>query len=561
MYNRKYVLLDKTDMLGMRANDIVSKIKQARNLDTSSDLRGTLKDLDVAIERIKLAKEKSEKVFIIGDYDVDGETSTYILVKGLKDFGLDVDYVIPERLTDGYGINMRIVKEVFAKGAKLCITCDNGVASDVFEKSKGYGMDFIITDHHKLIKDENNKDVLPKNVIATINPKREDCTYKSKDICGAVVALELIEALMGREYVDNSDFMEMACLATICDVVPLNLYSREIVKVGLERMKQTTNIGLAKLIEHRIEDVEKLSTYSCGFLLGPCLNASGRLETALLSVKLLLSETEEEAELYTNKLTGLNKDRQTLTEEGLEIAKELYEPDRLIQFIKLPIKFEPVVGIIAGRIKDAYNKPTLVCAFNEKKRVYKGSGRSTDYYNMFIEIGKDKKYLESFGGHEKAIGFSVSEGEIDNFKEAIERNIQGMKLDTRKVVSIEMSLPNNMLTVNLANELKSLEPYGRDNSKPYFVTNMSLIHLRRVGATKGTLNLFFRNNGGEVKGVVFRGIEEFENYIRIKYGADILEKLYLDKYEVVLPMRVVYSLDTNEYKGKVYLNMLVESLI
>ena len=559
MYGRNYKIIDKDLKYVKSIDELVDSIAKRRSLYLDYEYRGKLKDLDKAVERIKLAKERNEKVKVIGDYDVDGEVSTYILTKGLRDFGLNVDYRIPERLTDGYGVNVRMLREEFREGVNLCITCDNGVASDAFEKVEQLDMDFIVTDHHKTIKDKDGQDVLPKGVIAVINPKRQDCTYGTKDICGAVVALELIEELMGREYVENSDFIELACLATICDVVPLKGYSREIVAEGLSRMRETTNLGLASLIKRKIEGDKEITTYSCGFLIGPCLNASGRLETATLSVKLLLSETEKEADLYAEKLTGLNKDRQLLTEQGLEEALELYEEDRKIQFIKLPRKYEPVCGIIAGRVKEKYNKPTLVCSYNESKKMYKGSGRSTDYYNMFEEISKSKMFLETFGGHEKAIGFGVSEQEIDNFKANIEYLQKDVNFDTRKVVSIEAVLNTAYINEMLVRKVESLAPFGNDNERPLFMSTCNLTKLKRVGSSNNVLQLTFKSQGKYLNGVSFKNVDEFDNYIRLKCGSDVLNALYEDGHEV--PVRVVYTLELNEYKGRNYVKLRVESII
>lgn len=559
MRGRNYKLINKDLDYVTSPKQLIDLIAKRRGLYLDYNYRGNLKDIDIAIERIIFAKDRNEKVKIIGDYDVDGVVSTYILVRSLKDFGIDVDYRIPERLTEGYGVNSTMLKEELNKGVNLCITCDNGIASDAFEEVNKLGIDFIVTDHHKTVKDKDGQDILPKGVLAIVNPKRQDCSYGSKDICGAVVVLELVEKLMGKDYVDNSDFLELACLASICDVVPLKGYTREIVSIGLERMKTTTNIGLETLRRNKVEDVEKISTYSCGFIIGPCLNASGRLETATLSVKLLLSETEDDASLYTTKLVGLNKDRQLLTDEGLEKAIELYDENRKIQFIILPSKYESVCGIIAGRLKELYNKPVLVCSYNENKKVYKGSGRSTDYFNMFEEIEKSKRFLVSFGGHEKAIGFAVLEEELDNFKQDIEYVQKDVNFDTRKVVKIESNLNMDFISESLVRNLETLAPFGTDNEKPLFMSICTLSKLRRVGSKNNVIQFTFKNKDKYFNGVSFKNVDEFDKYIISKYDMKTLDALYND--EINITVKVVYALELNEYRGKNYVKLIVESII
>ena len=384
-----------------------------------------MKDLELAVNILKEKIITNKKIRIIGDYDVDGVISVYMLYTALKKCNANVDYEIPDRIKDGYGINEKIIKEAKDDGVDTILTCDNGISAiDQIKYAKELGLTVIVTDHHDIpfVEDENNKKIfLQSDADAILNPKQKDCNYKFKSLCGAGVAFKLIEVLYEEFNIDKEEcykLIEFLAIATVCDVVDLIDENRIFVKKGLEKINNTSNLGLGELIrENEIQD-KTISVYHLGFIIGPCINASGRLDNAKKGLRLLLADEEDEAVHLAKELVKLNAERKDMTMKGVEDAIEIIEGTEIINdkvlVVYLPHIHESLAGIIAGRIRERYNAPTLILTNGEE--FAKGSGRSIEEYNMFEKLLECKELLEKFGGHPMAAGLSIKEENIDKLK-------------------------------------------------------------------------------------------------------------------------------------------------
>ena len=397
------------------------------SLDKLHDQR-LMKDIELGVDIIKDSIAKGEKIRISGDYDQDGNSAILTLYKGMKRCGANVDYVIPHRIMDGYGINERIIEEAKAEGVHVIITCDNGISAfEPLKLAKELGMKVIVTDHHDIpyIEDqEGNKEYILPEADAIINPKRKDCEYPFKELCGAGVAFKFIQVLydeIGISVEESYDLLEFVAMGTVCDVVDLIDENRIIVKEGLKKINQTDNIGLKALIKATGLEDRIINTYSLGFVIGPCINACGRVDSADIAVELFLTDNFEEAEEYANKLHSLNEERKKMTKEGFDKVIEKIELDGLtdqkVLVVYEPSVHESIAGIIAGRVKDKYYKPTIVLTESKDEDRVKGSGRSIEEYNMFEEISKVKDLLTAFGGHPMAAGLSLDISKVDIFSE------------------------------------------------------------------------------------------------------------------------------------------------
>ena len=387
-----------------------------------------MKDLELAVNILKEKIITNKKIRIIGDYDVDGVISVYMLYTALKKCNANVDYEIPDRIKDGYGINEKIIKEAKDDGVDTILTCDNGISAiDQIKYAKELGLTVIVTDHHDIpfVEDENNKKIfLQSDADAILNPKQKDCNYKFKSLCGAGVAFKLIEVLYEEFNIDKEEcykLIEFLAIATVCDVVDLIDENRIFVKKGLEKINNTTNLGLGELIrENEIQD-KTISVYHLGFIIGPCINASGRLDNAKKGLRLLLADEEDEAVHLAKELVKLNAERKDMTMKGVEDAIEIIEGTEIINdkvlVVYLPHIHESLAGIIAGRIRERYNAPTLILTNGEE--FAKGSGRSIEEYNMFEKLLECKELLEKFGGHPMAAGLSIKEENIDNIRKKL----------------------------------------------------------------------------------------------------------------------------------------------
>ena len=476
-----------------------------------------MQDMDKAVEILaeKIGEEK--QIRIIGDYDIDGVNATYILQEGLSGLGAHVDTDIPDRIKDGYGLNIDLINRALDDGVDTIITCDNGIAAaDEIAYGKKNGLTVIVTDHHEVPYVEMNgeKEYLLPMADAVVDPHRADCGYPFKGLCGAAVAYKLVEALynvMQRDPEDVDYLMENVAIATVGDVMDLTGENRIFVKQGLEMLKRTKNQGLKALIECTGSDVERLSAYHIGFVLGPCINASGRLDTAKRALELLNAKTRREAVMLAEDLKALNDSRKEMTEKGVEEAVQMIESTSLkddkVLVVYLPDCHESIAGIIAGRIKERYYRPTFVLTKAEEG--VKGSGRSIESYDMFAQMCRCRALFTKFGGHKLAAGLSLEEGNVERFRETINDLADLTEEDLHKKVSIDMLLPFPYITEQLIGELQLLEPFGKGNTKPLFAErNLRVISPRIFGKNRNVLKCRLEDaSGNQMEAVYFGDVE------------------------------------------------------
>ena len=487
-----------------------------------------LKDADLAAQILREKIKEKKRIRIIGDYDIDGIQSTYILYCALRRLGADADFVIPDRILDGYGLNEHLVTRASQDGIDTILTCDNGISAiDQIHLAKSLGMTVVVTDHHEVPFTEVDSVRREKvcEADAVVNPKQNDCLYPNKNICGAVVAWKLIWALYERLGIDSDeiwDFLELAAIATVGDVMDLQGENRILVKLGLEMLNRTTNIGMKALILQNKLTMGAIKSHDIGFRIGPCLNASGRLDTARLSLKLLLCESETEAAVLAEEIVELNESRKLLTMHAVEQAKEIaqqeeYVNDRVL-VIFLPDCHESLAGIVAGRIREAYYRPTLVVTRSEHGA--KGSGRSIESYSMYEELCKCEEYLTQFGGHPMAAGFSLKEADIDAFRRKLNEVCTLTEEELRPKVVIDVPMPISYITERLVNQLGCLEPFGKGNEKPVFADrNLVIERLRICGKEGRVFQMKVRNAAGvSMDAVYFGDVEDLLLPLAEKYG-------------------------------------------
>lgn len=518
----------------------------------------SLKDIIPASNLINEDCRNNKKIRIVGDYDVDGIMSIYILYKGLKKIGVNVDYTVPDRIKDGYGINKRIVDGAIEDGIDTIITCDNGIsANETIKYAKEAGLRVIITDHH------NVPDILPQ-ADAIINPKQKDCKYPFKEICGAVVAFKFIQFLYMTNGLENEEIYELieyAAIATLCDVMDIVDENRIIVKKGLEALNTTKDIGLRALINACGLEDKSLSVYHIGFILGPCLNATGRLDSALSAIELLLSEDKSEAKVIAENLVSLNGKRKSMTEDGIKSAK--YKVDTKYTNDKILIIYEPsihesIAGIVAGRIKENYNKPTIVLTHGEE--LIKGSARSIEGYNIYEELLKNDDLLESFGGHTMAAGLSLKEENVDKLRSRLNSRCPLTEDDLIPRVYIDMQLPLQYVNFKLLEDMKCLEPYGKGNSRPLFgEKDLKIRRASIIGKNKNVVKMdLVSSTNTSFDGIMFSNSHEFIDKISRKYGNSELDNV-LKGIDNDIMIDIIYYPDINEYNGKTNIQLKIEN--
>ena len=482
---------------------VVARIMRNRDVtedgEIESYLNGTtasmgnpwlLKDAKEGAELLREKIQEKKKIRIIGDYDIDGVMSTYILLQAIRELGGVVDVEIPDRIKDGYDVNEQLVEQAVADGVDTILTCDNGIAAKKeLEAAKDAGLTVIITDHHEIPYQEEEQEriyLIPK-VDAVIDPKQEECTYPYKGICGAVVAWKLIQVLyetMGRDRQEADKFLEYAAFATVGDVMELRGENRILVKEGLKRLNQTENMGLKALIFRNQLQNREIKAYHIGFVLGPCLNASGRLDTARKALKLLCAENWQEAVSLAEDLTRLNEIRKDMTQKGVEeavnqIEQSPWKQDK-VYVVYLPECHESIAGIIAGRIREKYHRPVFV--LTKAAEGVKGSGRSIEAYSMYEELCKCQELLDKFGGHPMAAGLSMQEEHIEEFRQMLNRNSVLEDGDIEPVIRFDAVLQLKDWTEERVLQLEKLEPFGNGNEKPIFAAkNLRAQHIRQVG--------------------------------------------------------------------------------
>ena len=524
-------------------------------------LRGTIQDipgpelLKGMKEATSILKQKireKKKIRIIGDYDIDGVTATYILIKGLERLGARADTYIPDRITDGYGIHMPLIYKALEDGVDTIVTCDNGIAASKeigFAKEKG--LTVIVTDHHEVpfIEDNGERTYILPPADAVINTKQPGCPYPNKNLCGAVVAMKLIWALYDDSHIpetEKEEFLELAAIATVGDVMDLQGENRILVKEGLKRLPYTKNKGLQALIRVTGLEGSRISSYHIGFVLGPCINASGRLDTAARSLRLLQCEDAGEAARLAGDLKALNDSRKALTEKGKDAAIQLIENTDLkndpVLVVYLPECHESLAGIIAGRIREKYNRPVFVITKGEKG--VKGSGRSIQQYSMFEELVKCGDLLDQYGGHPMAAGLSLPEENVSLLRKRLNEQCNLKEEDLIPKVIIDVPMPISYISTKLVEQLSLLEPFGKGNTKPLFAQkNVKAINSRVIGKNHNVTKLQLMDEQGYViEAVYFGNIPEFMDFLSAR-----------DK------ISVTYYPEINRYQGRETLQVIIQN--
>lgn len=549
-----------------------------------------LKDADKLVDILQKKITDGAKIRIIGDYDIDGVMSTYILYRCIKRCGGNVTTQIPDRIRDGYGINIHLIEEAYQAGVDTIITCDNGIAAiDEIAMAKKLGITVLVTDHHEIPYEEIRKTVTAingaaadyeesacaemsktgtivngvKTVVercykksladAIVNPKQPDCSYPFKGLCGAAVAFKVMQILYEKMGITEEiwEFLENVAFATVGDVMDLVDENRILVREGLKRIRKTENPGMRALILQNQLEMERISVYHIGFILGPCVNASGRLETARESLQLFLQENDENAAKIAKKLVELNAQRKDMTAEGVEEAKRFVEKGdagEKVLVIFLPEVHESLAGIIAGRIREQYHKPTFVLTRSEEG--VKGSGRSVEEYSMYEELCRCQELFTKFGGHPMAAGISLAEKNVDLFREKINDTCTMQEEDFIPRVKIDIAMPLDYPEAGLVRELELLEPFGKGNVKPQFADrNLQVERAAVAGRNMNVLKLnLLTEHGNRVSAVYFGDIAAWKTYYTEKFGQQALEAAFRgEKNEI--RMAVVYYPEINTYQG------------
>lgn len=511
-----------------------------------------MKDMEKAVDILERKIQQQAKIRIIGDYDIDGVTSTYILLKGLTRIGANVDTYIPDRVADGYGIHEHLIDRAGEDGIDTIVTCDNGIAAAAeIQMAKDKGMTVIVTDHHEIPYREENgeRQVILPPADAILNPKQYDCPYPNKNLCGAVVAFKYITALYERFGVPEKeleDYYELAAIATVGDVMDLQGENRILVKEGLRRLKETKNPGLQELIRANALEDAKITAYHIGFVLGPCINASGRLDTAARSLQLLNAQTIEEAAKLAGDLTALNQSRKALTEKGKEEAIRLIETTDLkndrVLVVYLPDCHESLAGIIAGRLREKYHKPAFVLTRGETSA--KGSGRSIESYSMYEELVKCADLMVQFGGHPMAAGLSIKEENIEAFRRQLNENCTLTEENLRPKIVIDVPMPVSYITKELVEQISLLEPFGKGNTKPVFAQKgLRVLDSSILGKNKNVVKVKLLDpQGVPMEGIYFGEAEEFAGFLK--------------EHDTIA---VTYYPEINRFRGRESLQIIIQN--
>ena len=547
----------------IRNREIIGENAVDRYLNgTLADLYdGTLlKGMDQAVGILKEKIEGRQKIRVIGDYDIDGVNATYILMEGLEMLGGDVDMDIPDRIADGYGLNVNLIERAYREGIDTIITCDNGIAAaKEIAYGKSLGMTVVVTDHHEVPYDEEEEErhyLLPA-ADAVIDPKQPGCEYPFKGLCGAAVAYKLVEALckaMERDIEALKHLVENVAIATVGDVMDLEDENRIFVKEGLRMLGSTQNQGLKALIECTKLEKSQIRAYHIGFILGPCLNASGRLDTAKRALELLRAKDLKDADRLAGDLKALNDSRKDLTEEAVAQAKEQVENGGLknerVLVIYLPSCHESLAGIVAGRIRESFYKPVFV--LTDAEEGIKGSGRSIDAYHMYEELSKCKELFTKFGGHRLAAGLSLEKENLEEFRRRINENCSLSEEELTEKVSIDMELPFSCVTERFIQELSLIEPFGKGNTKPVFaVRSAEVLSGRVLGKNRDTLKLRLKDASQTViDALYFKHADELLGTLAKRYGRQAVEGMLMGQ-RTRMTLSVTYYPGLNEYMGRV----------
>lgn len=581
----KWLVLNKgADFRGIgkkfHINPVTARIIRNREVIEEADIQkylyGTLKELydpyllkDVVL-LTNILKEKIEqkrKIRIIGDYDIDGVMSTYILREGIRACGGDVSTQIPDRMKDGYGINENLIQKAYEDGMDTIITCDNGISAiPEIAYAKSLGLTVLVTDHHDIpfVEEDGEKHYCKSDADAIVNPKQPDCSYPFKELCGAAVAWKVMQVLyekMGKAKEDTYVFLENVGFATVGDVMDLTDENRILVREGLKRLRHTKNQGMQALIAQNKLEPEQITAYHIGFVLGPCINASGRLDTAKRSLELFLQKDAMKAAAIASELVELNTQRKDMTAEGVEAAEQIVEKSHKqdkVLVIYLPDVHESLAGIIAGRIREQYHRPVFVLTKAEDG--VKGSGRSIEEYSMYEEMCKCRELFTKFGGHPMAAGLSMPEENVGLFREKINEVSELTEEDFIPKIRIDVPMPVTYVTTDLIREFDLLEPFGKGNTKPVFADkNLKIQRVWIVGKNQNVLRLnLWTEEGIVVPAVYFGNIEDFRQYFVLKYGEKSWENALAGKKNDIC-MSIIYYPDINCYQGMENIQIVIKN--
>ena len=529
-------------------------------------------DMEDAAAIIEEQLRGGRKMRVIGDYDVDGITASHILTKGLRALSADVDTVIPHRMKDGYGLNDQLIEKAYEDGIRTIVTCDNGIAAySQIALAAEKKITVVVTDHHEVPYNEENgvrTEILPP-AAAVVDPKREDCTYPYKNICGAVVAYKLVELLFRRSDLEPEEkqalldeFIQLAAVATVCDVMELLDENRIIVKEGLKRIHTKPCIGLKALMEVNGIEPGKLTAYHLGFVVGPCLNATGRLDTAARALELLAAPDTRTAVSLAGELKEMNDSRKTMTLMGLEQASAYVEANHMekdrVLVIYLPDCHESLAGIIAGRIREKYGKPAFVLTKGEEG--VKGSGRSIENYHMYEAMTGCKELFTKYGGHKMAAGLSMTEENIPLLRKRLNEGCTLTEEDFIPKIHIDVPMPLCYADKTLAEELNILEPFGTANPKPLFACKeVQLLSGRKMGSKGNFAKYRVVQDNREYEVVYFGGLDKFHTFLEEKFGMGAANKLYLQGSRCNYTISITYQLGLNTYMGRTEVQIVMQN--
>ncbi|MEE1028784.1 MAG: single-stranded-DNA-specific exonuclease RecJ [Agathobacter sp.] len=552
--------IDQVTARVIRNRDVIGEEDIARYINGSlEDLYDPhlLKDGTSLAAMLSQAIDEGKSIRVIGDYDIDGVMSSHILFTALKRCGAKVSVAIPERVKDGYGLNINLIDEAFEDKVEVIITCDNGIAAiNEIDHAKELGMTVLVTDHHEIpfVEENGVRTYVKSKADAVVNPHQKECEYPFKNLCGAAVAWKVVQLLYercGKDVTESYEFLENVAFATVGDVMPLLGENRILVKEGLKRICKTQNAGMHALIERCQLEQDKIDAYHFGFVLGPCINASGRLDTARRALMLFSEESHTKALEIADELVSLNEQRKSLTQHGVDEAirqyEELYSDDRVV-VIFLPDVHESIAGIIAGRVRERYYKPTFVLTRSENE--VKGSGRSIEEYSMYEEMTKCKDLFLKFGGHPLAAGLSIREEDVDTFRQRINEKCTLSQEDMVEKVRIDVPMPVSYVYMDLVRELNILAPFGKDNPRPIFADrNLSVTKLTILGKNSNVIRVgMVSQDGAFITAMLFKDAEGFLDYLRSKFGETELESAMSGRDNNIL-LSIVYTVKINSFRG------------
>ena len=529
-----------------------------------------LKDVKKAAEILRDKIRQGKSIRVIGDYDIDGICSTYILLEGLKYCGAVADAVIPHRIHDGYGMNEHMITEAYEAGIDTILTCDNGIAAkEQIAYAKSLGMTVVVTDHHEVPyeigSDGARQECLPP-ADAVIDPKQEQCTYPFDGICGAVVAYKLVQVMLNYEHDERNrgilqELLAFAAFATVGDVMELTDENRIIVKYGLRQISESANAGMQALLNVNGLQDKPLTAYHIGFVLGPCLNATGRLDTACRALQMFLTDDRSEAVTIAGELKELNDSRKNMTLQGTQQAVSLIEESALkddkVLVIYLPDCHESLAGIIAGRIRERYHKPVFILTRAEEG--VKGSGRSIEAYHMYDKMSECKELYTKYGGHKMAAGVSMAEANVDVFRTYLNEHCGLTETDFEEKILIDVPMPMSYVTADFVRQLSVLEPFGNGNSKPVFAQkNLRLIRGRILGKNSNVGKYTVEDDSGKrFEMMYFGNLEVWHSFLQDSFGQEEYDRLYREGGGS-MRIHVIYYPDLDVYQGRERLQMIMQ---